>query len=73
MNNALPKNKRLKKHLTIMLIIVIGMFGFCYALVPLYSVFCKVTGLNGKTDGQVASVRMKIDRSRTVTVEYFLP
>lgn len=69
MNNALPKNKRLKKHLAIMLIVVIGMFGFCYALVPLYSVFCKVTGLNGKTDGQVSSVRMKIDRSRTVTVE----
>ena len=26
------------------------MFGFGYALVPLYDVFCKVTGFGGKTD-----------------------
>ena len=25
------------------------MFGFGYALVPLYDVFCEVTGINGKT------------------------
>ncbi|MEX2352598.1 MAG: cytochrome c oxidase assembly protein, partial [Gammaproteobacteria bacterium] len=25
------------------------MFGFGYALVPLYDVFCEITGLNGKT------------------------
>ena len=27
-----------------------GMFGFGFAMVPIYNVFCKVTGLNGKTD-----------------------
>jgi len=26
------------------------MFGFGYALVPLYEVFCRVTGFGGKTD-----------------------
>ncbi|MDH5436989.1 MAG: cytochrome c oxidase assembly protein, partial [Gammaproteobacteria bacterium] len=31
------------------------MFGFGFALVPLYDVFCDVTGLNGKTGGQVTS------------------
>ena len=25
------------------------MFGFGFALVPLYDVFCDITGLNGKT------------------------
>ena len=25
------------------------MFGFGYLLVPLYDVFCEITGLNGKT------------------------
>jgi cytochrome c oxidase assembly protein subunit 11 len=30
--------------------IPIGMFGFGFALVPLYDVFCDVTGLNGKPD-----------------------
>ena len=53
-----------------MLFIVAGMFGFCFLLVPLYSVFCKVTGLNGKTSGQVAvTSNSKVDYSRTVTVE----
>lgn len=48
------------------------MFGFGYALVPLYNVFCEVAGLNGKT-GEIsmaeasASVR---DTSRSVTVEF---
>jgi cytochrome c oxidase assembly protein subunit 11 len=28
------------------------MFGFGFALVPLYDVFCEITGLNGKTAGQ---------------------
>jgi cytochrome c oxidase assembly protein subunit 11 len=30
--------------------LVILMFGFSFALVPLYTVFCKVTGLNGKVE-----------------------
>lgn len=60
---------RLKKQIIIMMAVVIGMFGFCYALVPLYSVFCQVTGLNGKTGGQVAPSITKIDKKRTVTVE----
>jgi len=31
------------------------MFGFAFALVPLYTVFCEITGLNGKTAGQAES------------------
>jgi len=31
-------------------IAAIAMFGFGYALVPLYEVFCEVTGFGGKTD-----------------------
>lgn len=34
-----------------LLIIVVLMFGFGFMLVPLYDVFCEVTGLNGKTQG----------------------
>ena len=30
-------------------LVIIVMFGFAFALVPLYDVFCQVTGLNGKT------------------------
>jgi len=65
-----PDNaQRIKKQTRIMLAIVVGMFGFCFLLIPLYSVFCKVTGLNGKTDGQSAPITSTIDYSRTVTVE----
>ncbi len=33
-----------------LIIVALIMFGFGYALVPLYEVFCKVTGFGGKTD-----------------------
>lgn len=48
------------------------MFSFGYALVPLYNVFCTITGLNGKTgrmtEAQAAAV--PADLSREVTVEF---
>ncbi|MBI4692565.1 MAG: cytochrome c oxidase assembly protein [Gammaproteobacteria bacterium] len=50
----------------------VAMFGFGYALVPLYDVYCKVTGLNGKTDriGLEQALTKKIDRERWVNVEF---
>ena len=51
--------------------VVIGMFGFGFALVPLYDVFCDLTGINGKTGDQIAlSDGMKVDDSRVVEVEF---
>jgi cytochrome c oxidase assembly protein subunit 11 len=51
--------------------IVIGMFGFGFALVPLYDVLCDALGINGKTS-DVAAVyeSVEIDESRLVTVEF---
>jgi len=47
------------------------MFGFGFALVPLYDVFCDVTGINGKTGDQVTlSDMMKVDTSREIKVEF---
>ena len=48
------------------------MFGFGYALVPIYDVLCDVTGLNGKT-GEVSQVEAEaknVDVERLVTVEF---
>ena len=48
------------------------MFGFGYALVPLYNVFCDITGINGKT-GQITVADAKttvVDMDRLVTVEF---
>ncbi|WP_299797753.1 cytochrome c oxidase assembly protein [uncultured Shewanella sp.] len=49
----------------------IGMFGFGFALVPLYDVLCEQLGINGKTQSTASSYEAKtIDRDRTVTVEF---
>ncbi len=48
------------------------MFAFGYALVPLYNVFCEITGLNGKT-GRLSAERaaaMVPDKARDITVEF---
>lgn len=61
-----------KKILRILSFIVLFMFGFGYALVPLYNVMCKQLGINGKTGGAVNydASHAYIDNSRLVTVEF---
>ena len=63
---------------------VAAAFAFGFALVPLYDVLCAATGFNGKTEGSktlggftlggfgaaTAEPPSRIDRSRTVTVEF---
>ncbi len=59
-----------------LLLCTAAMFCFSFALVPLYNVFCDVTGLNGKVDisRKNALARYKIDEttlpSHLVTVEF---
>jgi cytochrome c oxidase assembly protein subunit 11 len=40
-----------KKTIRNLCLTVIGMFGFGFLLVPIYDVFCEITGLNGKIEG----------------------
>ena len=54
-----------------MLISLLISFGFSYALVPLYNTFCKITGLNGKTDGRYkVDYAISADPSRTIKVQF---
>lgn len=54
-----------------LMIVVISMFGFGFALVPLYDVFCDLTGLNGKTDTEAAQVNEDgIDTTRNIKVQF---
>ncbi|MGR5336993.1 cytochrome c oxidase assembly protein [Vibrio gigantis] len=66
-------NKRSSKKLTGYLVLsVVAMFGFGFALVPLYDVMCEALGINGKTN-TVSAVQpqgMQPDYSRTVRVEF---
>lgn len=54
-----------------LVLVVFAMFGFGFALVPLYDVFCDITGLNGKTNTVgVDYVNNGIDTSRVVKVQF---
>jgi cytochrome c oxidase assembly protein subunit 11 len=51
------------------------MFGFGFALVPIYDVICDVTGLNGRSSGLVSAdsggaLPLEVDTTRSVTVEF---
>ena len=53
------------------LLLVAGMFCFAFALVPLYDVFCAVTGINGKTNTEAAVYEaVEVDETRTITVDF---
>lgn len=51
---------------------VVGMFAFAFALVPLYNVLCDVTGLNGKTGGAYEYVPAdhEADTDRVIQVRF---
>jgi len=59
-------------------VITLGMFGFGYALVPIYEAICEATGINilARSELEVPGSRPKapantqVDRSRTITVEF---
>lgn len=62
-------NKRTVAKLSL---IVLGMFGFGFALVPLYDLLCEITGLGGDTGGQYAydPATQQTDTSRLVRVNF---
>lgn len=59
-----------RKLAIILSVAVLGMFGFGYALVPIYNVMCKAFGINGKTNNYAENIDHSIDYSRTVTVQF---
>ena len=66
-----PAGKDNRKVITRLMFVIVGMFGFGFALVPIYDVFCDLTGLNGKTGDKVTlSEEVKVDESREITVEF---
>jgi cytochrome c oxidase assembly protein subunit 11 len=63
--------KSIKKTTIRLSIFTVLMFGFGYALVPLYDVFCNITGLNGKTTRVTENINREIIVSdRLVKVQF---
>ncbi len=72
-----------KKTISILGLVVIGMFGFGFAMIPLYNVICDAFGLNGKfteiesgdydvaaANKKVAEMVKHVDISRNIKVEF---
>lgn len=55
-----------------LVILAAAMFGFGFLMVPLYDVFCAITGIGGKVDTTRAAVvePQRPDVSRTITIEF---
>lgn len=54
-----------------LLLVTVGMFGFGYALVPLYDAFCEITGFNGRPGAvQAEALSGEVDQTREVTVQF---
>jgi len=56
-----------------LLVVAVMMFGFGYALIPVYKKICEITGINFLTPKDVSVAEVKntqIDTSRTITIEF---
>ncbi|MCL5042661.1 MAG: cytochrome c oxidase assembly protein [Gammaproteobacteria bacterium] len=61
-------NKRL---ITWLFVLVIGMFGFGFALVPIYDVICDAFGINGKTSSSAYAGGDKVvDETREIRMQF---
>ena len=63
--------KKNAKLVRVLVLVVLGMFGFGYALVPLYDVLCEITGINGKVEAAtIKEVSYVVDKNREIIVEF---
>jgi cytochrome c oxidase assembly protein subunit 11 len=56
-----------------LVVVAVLMFGFGYALIPLYKKICEITGINILTPKDVTVERVsntQIDKTRTITIEF---
>ncbi|WP_337056062.1 cytochrome c oxidase assembly protein [Pseudomonas sp. USHLN015] len=60
-------NRRLIPRL---LVLVVAMFGFGFALVPIYEVMCVAFGINGKTNANAYEGSQALDEKRQVRVQF---
>ncbi len=65
MNRAAENRSILVK----LLVVTVGMFGFGYALVPLYEMICEATGIYQIEKASAATANTQVDLSRLVTLE----
>lgn len=75
MSQRAAEQQRSNRRTTLILsAVVVGMFGFGFALVPLYNLFCQITGTQSLAQrsaiGQVKPTTDEVDQTRWVTVKF---
>ena len=71
--SAAPSAARANRRLAFRLLVVTAaMFGFGYALVPLYEIVCDITGIGGRTGvvSEAAATTGGVDSTRVVKVQF---
>jgi len=53
-----------------LVVVAVGMFGFGFALAPMYTKLCELTGVNNLQSSDVAAANSQVDSSRTITVQF---
>ncbi|MEW8689904.1 MAG: cytochrome c oxidase assembly protein [Candidatus Thiodiazotropha endolucinida] len=75
MNQRVPDKHRKNRRTTLLLSgLVVAMFGFGFALVPLYNLFCQITGTQSLAQrsqiGLATPTSERVDQARWVTVKF---
>ncbi|MCU7797275.1 MAG: cytochrome c oxidase assembly protein [Candidatus Thiodiazotropha sp. (ex Myrtea spinifera)] len=75
MSKAVTENRSKNRRTTLLLSgVVVLMFGFGFAMVPLYNLFCQITGTQSLSQrseiGRVVALSDGVDKSRWVTVKF---
>lgn len=75
MSESMADNRSKNRRTTLILsLVVVAMFGFGFALVPLYNLFCQITGTQSLAQrgeiGKIAQVTDRVDENRWVTVKF---
>ncbi len=75
MNQRAPDKHRKNRRTTLLLSgLVVAMFGFGFALVPLYNLFCQITGTQSLSQrsqiGLSTATSERVDQARWVTVKF---
>lgn len=67
------RRQRGNRRLVVALCVVVVFFGgFGFAMVPLYDAFCRLTGLNGRTNAVAipSAANTQVDTARSIRVEF---
>ena len=60
-----------KRTIKLLCFAVVGMFTFSFALVPLYDVFCEITGLNGKVElSATTNQNLETEEGRDLAIQF---